>query len=185
MILWTQRGMIPRPSDYESAALTDWAMGPTTALFSHQRCKDTQKFTIHNSQLRVFYEKSLFLLAARHRVQADSALAPWRGGISCLESRWLSLIVVVCRRPSPAWWYLMLWRKSSPCKGMLCAKKMPICHTLYICNKKIAVERKKNAVPVLWIGIYYYLCTRFGSVPLVVIDQIEGSLNARSKKWKF
>ena len=22
-ILWTQRGMIPRPSDYESAALTD------------------------------------------------------------------------------------------------------------------------------------------------------------------
>ena len=26
--LWTQRGMIPRPSDYESAALTNWAMGP-------------------------------------------------------------------------------------------------------------------------------------------------------------
>ena len=27
---WTQRGMIPRPSDYESAALTNWAMGPRT-----------------------------------------------------------------------------------------------------------------------------------------------------------
>ena len=26
--LWAQRVMIPRPSDYESAALTNWAMGP-------------------------------------------------------------------------------------------------------------------------------------------------------------
>ena len=29
LVLWAQRGMIPRPSDYESAALTNWAMGPT------------------------------------------------------------------------------------------------------------------------------------------------------------
>lgn len=27
-LLWTLRGMIPRPTDYESVALTNWAKGP-------------------------------------------------------------------------------------------------------------------------------------------------------------
>ena len=54
-------------------------------------------------------------------------------------------------------------------------------YLIYINSKKIQVESKKNAFPVLWIGIYYYLCTRFRFVPLAKMLEIKSSLNARSK----
>ena len=57
----------------------------------------------------------------------------------------------------------------------------PCSYLIYINTEKIVVKSKKNAFPVLWIGIYYYLCTRFRSASLGSTREIEGSLNARSK----
>ena len=54
---WTQRGMIPRPSDYESAALTDWAMGPARRMSAFCVAKIKKQFRLRNHSGRCVRKK--------------------------------------------------------------------------------------------------------------------------------